>query len=110
MTTHPGYCALIDTAFGTCGLAWNERGVTRLLLPQSNRAAVEAKLAAAPRCEPEDAPAHIARLTADIRRYFAGEEIDFSAVTVELSAASDFERGIYRATGGFGFGRPPTSG
>src|SRR5215831_11441501 len=74
------YC-LFDTAIGPCGIAWNPRGVTRLQLPEADRAATERRLRARA-AQPGEPPPEIGATIADIQRYFAGEEIDFSSIEV----------------------------
>jgi methylated-DNA-[protein]-cysteine S-methyltransferase len=91
-----GYC-LFDTAIGVCGVAWNERGLTRVQLPESNRQATERRLRArAPGAVAEAPPPPIDELIALLRRYFAGESVDFSAVPVDLANdTSAFHRRVY---------------
>ena len=38
---------VFDTAIGPCGVAWNERGLVGVQLPEADRAATERRLAAA---------------------------------------------------------------
>jgi methylated-DNA-[protein]-cysteine S-methyltransferase len=110
MTTQ--HYTVFATAFGACGLAWDADGLTRLRLPApAGRAAPTKALAAgAAPCGAEAAPPAIARLIADVRRYFAGEEVDFSAVAVALPEASAFERAIYAAARAIGYGYTATYG
>ena len=35
---------LFETAIGTCGIAWTERGIAQLQLPEKDRAATEHRL------------------------------------------------------------------
>jgi len=38
---------LFDTAIGACGIAWSERGLTRLALPEADRGATSSACAGA---------------------------------------------------------------
>ncbi len=102
---------LFDTASGVCGLAWNDRGLTHAELPGSSRASTDARIRR--RCRGarnDDPPQHIKSLIADVKRYFAGEEVEFSSVAVDLSGLSDFQRRLYETVRGIGWGRTTTYG
>ena len=59
---------LFDTAIGTCGVAWNARGLCGVQLPEKDRAATERRLAKkSGSLGPVDPLPHIAALIADIR-------------------------------------------
>ena len=102
---------VFDTAIGPCGVAWSARGLVGVQLPEQDRAATERRLAAkvgsAGAAEP---PAAVQALIADIRRYCAGERIDFSAVPVDLAGVDDFRLKLYAALRAIGFGRTTTYG
>jgi methylated-DNA-[protein]-cysteine S-methyltransferase len=106
-----GHYTLFDTAIGVCALAWNASGLTRFRLPGASRAALEARMQKRPgdtRCD--DPPAAIKALIVDVQRYCAGEEVDFSAVAVDLSALSNFQRNLYQSLRGVGWGHTTTYG
>jgi methylated-DNA-[protein]-cysteine S-methyltransferase len=106
--TSSQYC-IFETRFGVCGLAWNERGLTRLLLPQSDGGAVERRLrAAAERCEAP--PPAIEELIREIQRYFEGAYVDFASAALDLSQVDEFRRSVYRAARAIPFGRTVTYG
>jgi methylated-DNA-[protein]-cysteine S-methyltransferase len=102
------YC-LLDTAIGTCGLAWNERGVTRLRLPESDRATTEKKLSTRA-AKAETAPPEINRLIADIQSYMTGRSTDFSSVALDLTRVGAFEQDVYAAARRIPFGRTMSYG
>jgi methylated-DNA-[protein]-cysteine S-methyltransferase len=89
--------SLFDTAIGTCGVAWSERGLTRLQLPESDRGAIEKRLSARAASATQAMPAAIDRLIADIRDYMIGHSVDFAAVAVDLTDVGAFEQQIYAA-------------
>jgi methylated-DNA-[protein]-cysteine S-methyltransferase len=102
------YC-LFDTAIGFCGLAWNERGVIRLRLPEAARARTEKRLSARA-AKAETAPPEIDRLIADIQSYMTGRSTDFSAVTLDLTRIGAFEQDVYAAARRIPFGRTMSYG
>ena len=73
------YC-LFDTPIGRCGVAWKERGLTRLQLPESDGRTTERRLQAASRSPcPEPSPP-INQVIAAVERYLGGRKVDFSSV------------------------------
>jgi methylated-DNA-[protein]-cysteine S-methyltransferase len=102
---------LFDTALGRCGVAWSARGLAGVQLPERDPAATERRLAA--KCESAGAaepPPAIAALIADLRRYLAGERVEFSQVPVDLDGCDEFRRKVYGALRQVGFGRTVTYG
>jgi len=108
--TDTAHYRLFDTSLGLCGVAWNGRGLIAVNLPEKDRAATERRLAAKSGGMPAEPPAWVAGLIEDIRRYCAGEKIDFSAIEVDLGAMDDFRRRLYAALRGVGFGHIVTYG
>ncbi|MDE1159951.1 MAG: methylated-DNA--[protein]-cysteine S-methyltransferase [Neorhizobium sp.] len=107
------YC-IFETVFGFCGIAWvvDPTGlpvVTRFQLASATAASTERLVMkrldglplqrhAVSGLADQDASAggaSIAILIDDIRRYFGGAKIDFSAVAVDLSSQDDVFRQIY---------------
>jgi methylated-DNA-[protein]-cysteine S-methyltransferase len=88
------YC-LFDTAIGSCGLAWSERGLTRLQLPESDRDSTERRLSARAASATQAMPAAIDRLIADVQGYMTGRKVDFAAVAIDLTDVGPFEQQIY---------------
>src|SRR5271156_5669616 len=78
--------AIFDTALGFAGLAWNEAGVTRFQLPAAKAETTTRNLLRkAPDAEAGVPPPSIAQTVDAAKRYFAGETIDFSDVTLDLA-------------------------
>lgn len=82
------------TALGTCRLAWNERGLTGFRLPDDATAPVEADDAAALASAPE----WVRDLVERARRHLAGAPQEFSAVPLDWTLVSEFQRGVYEQT------------
>ncbi len=94
--TPSGY-ALFDTAVGRCGVAWGDRGITGVQLPQPNEAQTRTRLlqrsgGELPEMAPPPAVAHaIEGMTA----LLAGEKIPLEDIALDMSQVSDFNRGVY---------------
>ena len=86
---------LFDTAFGMCGIAWSDRGLTALQLPEADPDATRARLERRGAVEAEPPPA-VAEAIALVRIYFDGAETDFSGLALDLpDSASPERRRIY---------------
>jgi methylated-DNA-[protein]-cysteine S-methyltransferase len=102
---------IFETAGGFCGFAWSARGVTRFQLPTKSAEATERLLVRrAPGAEPGAPTAEIAEAIAAVKRYFAGEETDFSSVALDLDGQDALFEKIYVAARQIGWGRTTTYG
>jgi methylated-DNA-[protein]-cysteine S-methyltransferase len=102
---------LFETAIGRCGVAWSERGLVAVQLPEKDAAATERRLIAkSGSAGPAAPPPAVAALAVDIARYLAGERVDFSAATIDLAGVDDFRRALYRALRTVSFGSTTTYG
>lgn len=104
--------SIFETAGGFCGIAWNANGITRFQLPTQSAGSTEKLLLKrlaqdAVQCAPS---AEIEQVIADIRRYFAGEKVDFSGVRLDLDGQEDFFRQIYIAARRLAWGETTTYG
>jgi methylated-DNA-[protein]-cysteine S-methyltransferase len=108
LLTH--YC-VFDSGFGPVGIAWSAKGVCRLQLPEATLAATERRLlgrgSEAVQSKP---PPEIERVVVDVRRYFAGERVEFSDAQLDLSGVSTFHGKIYEAALRVGWGETTTYG
>ena len=102
---------IFETAAGFCGIAWNDVGITRFQLPTRSAEATERiLLRRVPGAEP-DAPApDVAEAVAAVKRYFEGEETDFSGFSLDLGEQDAFFKDIYAAARRVGWGRTTTYG
>jgi methylated-DNA-[protein]-cysteine S-methyltransferase len=104
------YC-LFDTGLGTLGVAWSARGLTRLQLPESSRAATERRLRGlSPDSAPGEPSSSVGQAIAAIERYLAGASVDFAQVPLDLAGVGDFHRRIYDAARRIGWGETATYG
>lgn len=102
---------MVDTAIGTIGIAWNERGICRIALPERDRARMEARFATRlDGAQPAAPPPAIAAAIELVQRYAQGEPVDFTAIKVDLGDADDFRQAIYAAARKLGFGTAVTYG
>jgi len=103
--------SLFDTPIGPCGVAWSERGLTRLRLPESDRSATEKRLRASA-TDPvvEEPPPGIEQVIAEIRRYLLGTRVDFASVSIDLMGVSPFHRKVYDAARSIGWGQTASYG
>jgi methylated-DNA-[protein]-cysteine S-methyltransferase len=102
---------LFETALGSCAVAWNGRGLVGVQLPERDGVTTERRLAARVRSKGATLPPDWVRsLIEDIRRYLAGEKIDFSAVAVDLEGIDDLRRRIYAVLRTIPFGATTTYG
>ena len=102
---------VFETAGGFCGVVWSCKGVTRFQLPTKSAEATERILRRrTPEAEPGEPTAAIAETIAAVRRYFDGEEVDFSGVTLDLDGQDQFFADIYGAARRVGWGRTTTYG
>jgi len=98
--TSSGNCkhySLFDTAIGPCGIAWSERGLTRLRLPETDRSVTERRLRVRDAKASDAMPAQISQLITDIQGYMSGRSVDFTAVAVDLTYVEPFQRKVYGA-------------
>ena len=92
-----GYC-LFDTALGRCGIAWTERGVASVQLPDTNDSVLRARLSR--RCPDahETTPPHDVKTAIDaIRLLLSGESVDLSFVTLDMTGVPEFNQRVYQA-------------
>lgn len=102
---------VFESALGWMGLAWRNDAITQICTPQRNRAAIETRLARHGEPADDDAlPLAIRHAVDLLRRYAAGETVDFSGVAVDLGDIDSFRQDIYRAARALGFGETTTYG
>jgi len=102
---------IFETAGGFCGIAWNDVGITRFQLPTKSAAAAERLLLRrAPGAEPGAPPPEVAAAVAAVKRYFEGEETDFSGFRLDLDEQDPFSKQIYAAARRVGWGHTTSYG
>jgi methylated-DNA-[protein]-cysteine S-methyltransferase len=102
---------VFETASGFCGIAWNSVGITCLQLPTKSASTAERMLRRrAPGAEPGAPTPAAAEAVAAVKRYFAGEETDFSGFELDLGEQEAFFEQIYAAARRVGWGHTTTYG
>jgi methylated-DNA-[protein]-cysteine S-methyltransferase len=102
---------IFETASGFCGIAWNDVGITRFQLPTGSAEAAErALLRKTQGAEPGIPTPEVTEAVAAAKRYFAGEQTDFSGFTLDLDDQDAFFKQIYIAARQVGWGRTTTYG
>lgn len=102
---------LFPTAFGTCGIAWRDGGLTRLQLPERDVSATERRISQrAVAANPDEEPPWVQWAIVALQRYFAGRAIDFSSILVDLERCSAFHQRIYAALREIDWGKTTTYG
>ena len=89
--------ALFDTAIGACGIAWGERGLVGVQLPEASEARTRARMRrrfpATPEAPP---PPSVRRAIEGIVQLLQGEAIDLAAVALDMAGVPSFDRRVYQ--------------
>ncbi|AHF86539.1 methylated-DNA--protein-cysteine methyltransferase [Rhizobium leguminosarum bv. trifolii WSM1689] len=108
-TTH--HYLIVETAGSFCGIAWSDAGITRFQLPtKSSEATERLLLRRLPDAEASAPTPAVLETVAAVKRYFQGEETDFSGVELDLAGQDAFFRDIYAAARRVGWGHTTTYG
>ncbi|HEY3664605.1 MAG TPA: methylated-DNA--[protein]-cysteine S-methyltransferase [Polyangiaceae bacterium] len=91
----PGF-ALFDTAVGRCGIAWGERGVCCVRLPEARSSEMRTHLVRRfPDAEESAPPPVVQRAIDRIVTLLRGEATDLSQIPLDMSAVPPFQRRVY---------------
>ena len=91
--------ALFPTALGTCGIAWNQIGLTGFQLPEASDELTAHRIAAKGSDGLEQSPpAEVAAVIRRVQRHFQGDLQDFATVALDWSQVSHFQRTVYHET------------
>lgn len=102
---------LLETPLGVCGIAWNDRGLTRLQLPEATATATEQRLTATGRQPWTGAlPAKIQDARDQLVRYFAGEPTSFEGVEIDFGSRPQFHLDLYATARKIPWGETVTYG
>ena len=94
MTAH-GF-TLFDTSIGRCGIAWGERGIVGVQLPESREAETRARLLRHhPHAIEASPPPDIQRALDRIVALLAGEAADLSVAVLDTHRVPPFHRRVY---------------
>jgi methylated-DNA-[protein]-cysteine S-methyltransferase len=102
---------VFETAMGFCAIAWSDAGIARFQLPTKSAETAERLMRRrAFGAEPGAPPDGVADIVEAAKRYFDGEEADFSQVQLDLAGQDAFFAQIYDALRRVGWGRTTTYG
>lgn len=102
---------VFETAVGYCGIAWNKVGIVRFQLPtRSADATTRNLLRHVPGAERAAPTPDVREAIAAAKRYFNGEEIDFSDIRLDLEGQDEFFKRVYAALRRVGWGHTTTYG
>jgi methylated-DNA-[protein]-cysteine S-methyltransferase len=88
--------ALFDTAIGRCGIAWAERGIVGVQLPESNEVATRARmLRRFPGARELKPPPDVRRAVDGIVALLRGAPSDLSSVPLDMTRVPAFNRRVY---------------
>ena len=88
--------ALFDTAIGTCGVAWNDRGLTGVQLPQSEGGDPRVRMARRhPQALEADPPPAVAGAIDGMQALLKGEPRDLLEVELDDGALSPLSARVY---------------
>ena len=95
--TATGY-ALFDTAIGRCAIAWSERGVVSVQLPEARDAATRARIEKNfPGARETAPPSPVQRALEGIGALLRGERAALDEIALDLSRVPPFHRRVYEA-------------
>jgi methylated-DNA-[protein]-cysteine S-methyltransferase len=87
-----------QTSFGWVGIAWSNRGLVALTLPQPSEVDALRSMPAERGSPPETVPGlDVAMLVDRLRRYFDGEPVTFDEV-LDPSIGTDFQKRVWSIT------------
>jgi methylated-DNA-[protein]-cysteine S-methyltransferase len=115
MLDHPpnnaAFYTLFGTAIGSCGLAWNDRGVVGFQLPEDSVSRTRARIAKRfPGIVEAPPPPVIQGIVADVAALLRGEVRDLSDVRLDMDDVPDFDRRVYEIARSIPPGRVLTYG
>ena len=94
-STTNNFC-LFPTAIGACAIAWSDRGVTSVWLPESSDHQTRARVARRfPQALESGPPPFVAHAINGIVALLEGEPRDLTDVPLDLESAPEFHRRVY---------------
>ena len=103
--------ALFDTAIGTCGVVWNERGLTGVHLPDGHPARTGASVTRRfPAASPAEPPRDVGQAIDAIVALLRGDKRDLREIALDFAGVPDFNRRVYELARTIAPGRTMTYG
>ena len=87
---------LFDTAIGRCGIAWSERGISGVQLPERDERATRARMRRRfPDAGETAPPAHIEQAIEQITALLRGEKRALADIALDMADVPAFNRRVY---------------
>jgi len=103
--------AFFDTALGRCAIAWTERGIAAVQLPEGRDTATRARVTLrVPDAAESVPPRGVQRAIDDIARLFAGEARALDSHELDWEGVAPFPRRVYEAARAIPAGHTSTYG
>src|SRR6516164_7623004 len=97
MTVHG--IAIFKTAIGECGVAWSERGIAGVQLPEDDARKTRARLMRRfPTATEAPPPSDVKRALDGITALLAGRASDLATVVLDMAGVPTFDRRVYDVT------------
>lgn len=90
--------SLISTRFGTCGIAWNDAGLTGFQLPEETDELTEQHLARKAKSQPGVPPDWVQRIIIRVQLHLEGHLQDLTGTLIDWSRVTDFQQAVYLQT------------
>jgi methylated-DNA-[protein]-cysteine S-methyltransferase len=89
---------LFNTAIGFCAIAWSERGIAGVQLPEASERDTRGRMALRyPNARETDPPAHIRRVIDAIVALLDGEPRDLATIVLDMEGVPPFHVRVYEA-------------
>jgi methylated-DNA-[protein]-cysteine S-methyltransferase len=93
---HAQGIAIFETPIGACGIAWSDKGIAGLQLPEANADLTRARMRRRWTGAVESAPpTDVQRAIDRVLALLAGGAVDLGDIPLDLAAAPDFHRKVY---------------
>ena len=110
MALDAGFC-LFETALGACGIAWNERALLGVQLPEGDEAAGRARMRSRFPLLPEtDPPGWVRAAMVRIQALLAGQPDDLADIPLDMEGIPPFHQRVYEVARAIPPGRTMTYG
>lgn len=87
---------IFETAIGPCGIAWGERGIAAVQLPEASEQKTRARLQRRfPEAREAPPPQEVQRAVDGVAALLRGEASDLSAVALDMQDLPAFNRRVY---------------
>ena len=103
---------LFPTALGTCGLAWNDAGLTGFQLPEAKAEDLDRHLTARARSQSKATPRPlwVRRLIERVQQHLEGQPQDFTDVPLDWARVRAFQQAVYQQARGIRSGEKKSYG